>query len=285
MLGFIWGSGYSLAKYAMTHAVPPLGYAFWQSAGPAFLLLLCCLWKKEGTLWRPRYWGFYAICGAIGIAIPNTNMYFIASKIPAGILAVLVNTVPLMVYPLARMANLERKDGFRLVAIALGIVGLLLIINPSIQLGWSGWALLALLSPLSFALCAIYIAAKQPSAVSPLVAACGMLISATCFIIPLVWQQDSFYVFHWPLTLSDHVVLLEILLSTAGYLVFFKLIHIAGPVFYSLTGTIVALTGIFWGKMIFKETLQSHEYVGIFLVFAALFILTLRQSKQHANQE
>ena len=285
LLGFIWGSGYSLAKYAMTHAVPPLGYSFWQSAGPAFLLLLCCFWRNEKALWLPKYWGYYVVCGCIGIAIPNTNMYFIAAKLPAGLLAVLVNTVPLMVYPLARMCKLERQDIFRLIAIAIGTLGLIFIINPSVHSPWSAFIILALLSPLSFALCAIYIAAKQPTTMSPLPAACGMLISATLMLSPLVWQQQSFYFFSWPLSSSDKVVLLEILLSTAGYLVFFKLIRIAGPVFYSLTGTIVALTGLFWGRFIFNEQLQRYEYTGIIFIFVALFIMTLRQSKQATNKD
>lgn len=38
ILGIIWGSGYSLAKFAMTNGVSPLGYSLWQSLGPAVIL-------------------------------------------------------------------------------------------------------------------------------------------------------------------------------------------------------------------------------------------------------
>ncbi len=128
-LGFIWGSGYSLAKFALINGVSPLGYAFWQSLGPAVLLSVTCIFSKKTPVLHPVYWPYFFICGLIGITIPNTNMYFIASHIPAGLLAVLVNTVPLLVYPLALLSRQERLDGWRFFALLLGMVGILLILG------------------------------------------------------------------------------------------------------------------------------------------------------------
>ncbi len=130
-LGFIWGSGYTLAKFAMTNGVSPLGYAFWQSLGPAILLTLCSLLTKNNPILQPSVWPYFLICGLIGIVIPNTNMYFIAAHLPAGLLAVLVNTVPLMVYPLALLGGQERFDSWRILALLFGVVGIFLIITPS----------------------------------------------------------------------------------------------------------------------------------------------------------
>lgn len=59
LLGFIWGSGYSLARYAMTHEVPPLGYSFWQALGPALLLTLSSLFTKDKPLWQRQYWPYF----------------------------------------------------------------------------------------------------------------------------------------------------------------------------------------------------------------------------------
>lgn len=279
VLGFIWGSGYTLAKFAMTNGVPPLGYAFWQSLGPALLLTLFCFSKQSCPLFQPQYWIYFLVCGLVGIAIPNTNMYFIASHIPAGLLAVLVNTVPLLVYPMALIAGQERFDSWRILALLLGMTGIWLIISPTNQDLVSGWTLLALISPLAFAFCSIYITAKQPSTLNVLQSASGMLLSASLLLTPLVIQQHAFY----PLTLSftpvERVVLLEIALSSIGYLLFFKLVNLAGPVFYSLTGGIVALTGLFWGFVIFHEKPSSLQSLAIACVLSALFLLSWRQSK------
>ena len=122
-LGVIWGSGYSLAKFAMTNGVPPLGYSFWQALGPAIILTVLSFSMGKKSLLNPHYWGYFLICGLIGIAIPNTNMYFIASHIPAGLLAVLVNTVPLLVYPLALFFGQEKPDLWRFLALIIGVGG------------------------------------------------------------------------------------------------------------------------------------------------------------------
>lgn len=280
VLGFIWGSGYTLAKFAMTNGVPPLGYAFWQSLGPALLLTLICILNKKSSLFHPVYWPYFLICGLVGIAIPNTNIYFISSHIPAGLLAVLVNTVPLLVYPLAIMSGQEKTDMWRFLALILGMAGIVLIVGISTAGFYSGWTLLAMLSPLSFALCSLYIGAKQPQKINALQAASGMLLAASLLLIPLVISQNSFYSLAGPFTLVKQIILLEIVLSSLGYLLFFILIRLAGPVFYSLTGGVVALTGLFWGYMVFDETPTTSQTLAIALVICAIFLLSWRQSKQ-----
>lgn len=280
LLGFVWGSGYTLAKYAMTHGVSPLGYAFWQSLGPALLLTGVCILSKKTRMFLPIYWPFFLMCGLVGIAIPNTNMYFIASHIPAGLLAVLVNTVPLLVYPLALLSGQERLDTWRVLALAFGMSGIVLIVGFSTSGILSGWTLLALLSPLAFALCSIYIGARQPVEINSLQAASGMLLAASLLLIPLVINQNSFYSLLGPFTVVKQVILLEIVLSSLGYLLFFILIRLAGPVFYSLTGGIVALTGLFWGYLIFGEIPTPVQGLAVALVVSALFLLSWRQSKQ-----
>src|SRR5438128_3889036 len=117
LLGLIWGTGYSIARFAMTHGVSPLGYSFWQSLGPAvvlWLLMMLMRRKTNPSTIRPtskiHTYCYYVICGLTGIVIPNTNMYFAAEHLPAGLLAVVVNTVPILAYPMALLARVESFD-------------------------------------------------------------------------------------------------------------------------------------------------------------------------------
>lgn len=284
-LGFIWGSGYSIAKFAMTNGVPPLGYSFWQALGPAVILSILSFTTGKKSLLNPHYWSYFLICGLIGIAIPNTNMYFIASHIPAGLLAVLVNTVPLLVYPLALCFGQEKPDFLRFLALIIGVLGIILIIGiPDIEM-YSHWALLTLLSPLSFALCSIYIARKKAPKLNIIEAASGMLIAASLLLTPLVLKQHAFYPLNLPFTLPKQVIILEIILSSIGYLFFFMLVRHAGPVFYSLTGGVVALTGLFWGYILFAETPSNSQGLATLLIILALSLLSWRQSKQNKGQD
>ncbi|KTD64501.1 DMT family transporter [Legionella spiritensis] len=283
LLGIIWGSGYSLARFAMTHGVPPLGYAFWQALGPAVLLTLSAVLTSSNRWLTKTNWPYFLICGLVGIAIPNTNMYFIASHMPAGLLAVLVNTVPLLVYPLALFTRQERFDIWRILAILLGMSGILIIIAPTGEGLLSGWTLLTMVSPLAFALCSIYIGVRQPMRLTALEAASGMLFAASLLLIPVVIQQHAFFPLTPPFTATKQVILLEIILSSLGYLLFFKLIRLAGPVFYSLTGGVVALTGLFWAYIVFSEKPDTLQSLAIACVLSAIFLLSWRQS--HQSQE
>lgn len=280
LLGFIWGTGYSIARFAMTNGVPPLGYSFWQSLGPA-IIIGCIAFSRhrsfKTTVTRSRY---YLICGLTGIVIPNTSMYFAAPHLPASILAMIVNTVPIIAYPLALLAGLELFNWQRMLGIFLAFCGLILIVIPKSSLpspDMVPWALTTLITPLSFAFCSIYIARYRPAGSDTLTLTAGMLISSSLLLMPLVFLAHSFYFFHFPFTLPDWVIVLEIILSSVGYLLFFQLINIAGPVYYSLVDTIVVLTGLFWGRVIFSEHLNQWTASAVCLIIIALLLVTRQQ--------
>lgn len=291
LLGFIWGSGYSLARYATTHGVSPLGYSFWQSLGPAiFLALLGFQQKKVRNSFKWRFLPFFLICGLIGITIPNSNMYYTAAHLPAGLLAVLVNTVPLFVYPIACLAKQETFSWQRVAGLLVGFFGLIYLIFPwhsisefSEAFSMTQWAWLTLLSPLCFALCAIYIAHYKPESVGVFASSIGMLTTSTFFLVPFVWMHHDFYSLWFPLTLPKCAVILEILLSSAGYLLFFYLIKYAGSVYYSLTGSVVSLTGVFWGYIIFGETITPTQLISILMIIGAVLIISYSYTPHYSQ--
>ena len=283
LLGFIWGTGYSIARFAMTNGVPPLGYSFWQSVGPAIVIGFIVLLRKNThkTSFIPA-WRYYLISGLTGIVIPNTVMYFSAVHLPAGILAMIVNTVPVIAYPLALFVGIESFHWQRLSGVLFAFTGLMFIIFPESSLPSPDlipWVLLTLITPFSFAICSIYIARYRPKQSDALTLASGMLMTSSLILIPLVFLTNNFYTFHVPLTLPDWIIIFEIALSSIGYLLFFQLIKIAGPVYYSLVDTIVVLTGVFWGYILFHEKLNQWTVTAIVFIILALLMVTQQQRK------
>ena len=280
LLGTLWGTGYSIARFAMTNGVPPLGYSFWQSLGPAVIIgLIACFRTQPVTLTVARS-RFYLISGLTGIVIPNTTMYFAAPHLPAGILAIIVNTVPIIAYPLALMSHLETFNWQRMLGVCLAVCGLIFIILPKSSLPspeMVPWVLSTLITPISFAICSIYVARYRPVDSDSLSLSAGMLIFSSLLLIPVVFFTNNFYTFHIPLRLPDWVIVLEIILSSIGYILFFQLIKIAGPVYYSLVDTIVVLTGLFWGYIIFDEQLNRWTVSAVLLILFALLLVTRQQ--------
>lgn len=280
LLGFTWGTGYSIARFAMTNGVPPLGYSFWQSIGPAIIIgIIACLRGQQVKLTRSTT-GFYLVTGLTGIVIPNTTMYIAAPHLPAGILAMIVNTVPIVAYPMALFARLETFNWQRMIGILIAFCALMLIIIPKSSLpspDLAPWVLSTLITPISFAFCSIYITRYRPAGSDVLTLSSGMLLFSSLMLIPLVYHTSSFYWFNYPLTMPDWVIFLEIMLSSIGYILFFYLLKIAGPVFYSLVDTIVVLTGIFWGYIIFGEVLNKWTGMAVCLILIALLLVTRQQ--------
>ncbi len=289
-LGFVWGTGYSIARFAMTHGVSPLGYSFWQCLGPAVLLSLLTVARQRGptsrTVMTVSHLRYYLICAITGVVIPNTNMYFAAPHLPAGILAVVVNTVPVIAYPLALLARQETFSLVRFLGVCCAVIGLMLMVIPKASLPSTDaipWILSVLITPFSFACCSVYIARYRPAQTDSVSLSAGTLIFAAIFITPLVLLQHSFYLFHFPLSIADGVIILEILLSSLGYYLFFQLIKIAGPVYYSLVDTIVSLTGLMWGYVIFHEQLNQWTTPAILFILLALFLVTQQQLRWGAK--
>lgn len=287
LLGIIWGSGYSIARYAMTHGVPALGYSFWQSLGPAIFLLLLCFIKERRLLLSASHLRYFVIAGLLGIALPNTNMYFAAPHLPASLLAVIVNTVPIMMYPLALLARQEKFHIGRLIGVIIGIFGIMLVVGideVTKQNAPISSILMALITPLLFAVCALYSVYDRPKNTSSLQLATGMLVFSALMLTPLIINLHQFY----PLTnlsLPNLVVMLEIVLSSIGYILFFELLRNAGPVYYSLVGGVVAITGTLWGILVFNETLSLMLIGAIALIIVAIFMVSLLQKTQEQKND
>ena len=282
-LGIIWGSGFTLARYATTHGVPPLGYSFWQSVGPAIALLVMTLVKEKRISISLRHLRYYLIAGVLGIALPNTNMYFAAQHVPAGILAVIVNTVPLMMYPLALMVRQEKFQWPRFFAVMLGVVGIMMIIGFKWNVpGIDSWALITLLTPLFFAMCALYSVYDRPADSSSLSLATGMLVASVLVLIPLLIDTHNFYPLN-SLSLPNLAIILEIILSSIGYVILFQLLKIAGAVYYSLVGGMVALTGLFWGWLLLGETISWWTVVAVILIIVAVVTVTLVPARKEKS--
>ncbi|TNF69241.1 MAG: DMT family transporter [Gammaproteobacteria bacterium] len=278
LLGTLWGSGYTIARYCMTHGVHPLGYGFWQSLGPMFFLIIIVLFGKIPFSLKPNYIRYYIACGVLGIVIPNTVMYFSAAHIPSGILTVLINTVPILTFPLAILFAIDTFSFKRCIAVLIGFLGIILTILSNLSLPSIHdipWTVIALIAPVSFALCAIWIAAFRPIPSSSLSLSLGMLITSSICLTPITLSLGKFYPITFPLDTNSWLIILEIILSSTGYIVLFILIKLAGPIYYSLVGGVASIVGLMWGKLFYNEALNIYSWLGVLCILGAIVSLTI----------
>jgi len=279
-LGITWSLAYSIARYCVTHGVHPLGYAFWQALGPAIVLSLICFIRKTTIPFSPNFLFFYGFSGLIGIALPNANMYYSAAHLPSGILAVIINTAPILTYLLALGFQAETFAMKRVTGVLLAVIGIYVIANPEhVFMGHADlyWILRSLTTPFCFALCAVYIARYRPKNSDAFAVAAGMLWAASIYLAITVIPSHHFYAFDSHFDRVQQYILLEIVLSSLGYWLFFQLLQKAGAVYYSLVAGIVSIAGLFWGWLFFQEHLQFFEIIGVVSILLGIFLVSLLQ--------
>ncbi|MBX9836850.1 MAG: DMT family transporter, partial [Silvanigrellaceae bacterium] len=197
------------------------------------------------------------------------------SHVPSGILGLIINTSPILTYILSIVFVIEKFSWTRFIGIILGFLGLFILFLPKLSnyLEYK-WMLFALLTPLLLASCTVFMVKLRPNNTSSLALSCGMLVAATFIIMPLVYLNNSFHPIVFPLNKPDFFILIEIILSSIGYVLFFELLRVAGAVFYSLVGCIVALAGLFWGYIIFGENIKPFEWFSILFIISAIFLVS-----------
>ncbi|MEO1192468.1 MAG: DMT family transporter [Pseudomonadota bacterium] len=291
LLGTLWGASFSLGKIGIEGGVPELAYATWQTLCSAFVLWLVLRIGRKGLPRGRAAWRFCAISGMLGICIPNTIFYFTISHIPAGLMAVVVTTAPIITYSLALAAAMERLSWLRGGGIALGFCGALVIVLPEQALPADlavEWLLFGFLTPFFYALSNLYAARYRPPGQSSLALASGMLLVAGSVSGVAMLAIGQSYAPLPPWGWAEAALLGQIVISSLAYVIYFHIVQMAGAVYFSQVGYIVTVTGLLWGMWIFGEQHSAWIYGGTALILFGFTLVNAgraRQARQEAASE
>ena len=280
LYGVMAGAAFSISKLAMGAGVRPISYTFWQVAGAAVVLLAIGLLRGDRFPLTRRHLVFYAVCGLPGLALPYANLYVTVEHLPAGVMALILATIPIFTYGLAVALGVERIERRRLVGVVCGFAGVMLILAPRASLATpdlSFWALLAFLSPVLFAVSHMVVFKYRPPDTGTLPLTVGMLIAASAALLPAAWLSGDFYV---PRVgdpgIAELIIVVQICTAAANYLLFFEIVRRAGPVFFSQVGYVLTLTGMMWAALIFGESYSYWIWGATGLVFASIALTKAR---------
>ena len=276
VLGSLWGLSFSLSKLAASNGIHPFAYAWWQATGAGLFLSLVC-WQR-GIAFRldAPHRRFFLATGLVGLVLPNINIVTTARHLPAGLLSTVVTTVPLMTYALAVGLGMEHFRGRKSLGLLVGFLGILLIVVPDSSLPapeQTGWVLLALLTPALYASSTILSARLRPDTTHSLLAAWGMLVSASLLSTPLMLTTGTFHPLFAEPGIADWAMLGQIGVSCVAYILYFEIIRRSGPVFVSQVGYVVNVFGLGWGYLIFAEQHSAWVWAAIMTVLLGVMLV------------
>ncbi len=270
LLAAIWAASFLLAR-----VVTPVMGTFPQVEGRlllAGLLLLLYLRWMGGRLEFSTRWFEYLVLGATNAAIPFTLIAFSVLHINASMATILNALAPLFSALIGVLWLKERFTPGQILGLQLGIAGV------GILVGWSPVALspmvlLAIGAGILAALCFGFstVFARRYSRGAPLPTVTGQLLfGAVLLVVPAMATLPA----EPPAPSILGMFLLLALVATAlGNLLFFHLINNAGPTQAGSVGFLIPAFGILWGYVFLDEPLTFSLFAGMALILLSVALV------------
>lgn len=276
VIGAVSGFQFSLVKIGAGYGMSPLAWTLFVNTVGAPVLLAIARWRgTRPEVLRPHL-KYAFLAGLSAVALPNTLIIFVAAHVPVGLVAVLNTLSPLMTYALALALGMAAVHRLRMTGLAFGVAGALMLLLPRASLpdpAMLPWVALCLAVPLSYAVSSVYIASRRPPDIDSIALAGAMQLGSWFCLLPLaLW--DGLHIPLPPAHAGDWALLTHAGLSWIGSLLFFEVLRLAGPVFFSQTGFLITLWGVFWGWLIFGEMHSAWVWGAMVSIFIGLGLVT-----------
>lgn len=275
LLGLLWGGSFFFARIAVQE-VPPFTLVFLR-LGLAALALHIYLRGRFGTYTILRdHWRAFAVMGFINNALPHTLIFFGQTEIGAGLASILNATTPVWTVIIANQWTPDEKlTANKLTGCLLGLVGTALLIGPSLTATASAplWALLLPIgAAISYGFSATY--GKRFRGMAAPVTATGQLTASSLMMLPVALLLDR----PWELPVPTveaalSIIALALLCTAFAYLLFFRILSMAGATNASLVTLLVPPSAILLGVLFLDETLGWTDLAGMAVIALGLVIL------------
>jgi drug/metabolite transporter (DMT)-like permease len=281
-MGCAWGTTQPLGKLATTTGYQPFGLIFWQLVIGALVLWPLAVLTGPVRV-GARALGWAALIAMIGTVIPNYTFYLSVERLPAGIMSIIICTVPMMSYPMAIALGMDRLQAGRLLGLACGLTGVALIALPGSSLpdpAMAAFLPVAMVGPLFYAIEGNVVArigtlgmpAVQAMALASSV---GAVIAAPLALGTGQWvtPQAAWGVAEWALVGSS-------VAHAMAYAAYVWLAARAGAVFASQCSYIVTGTGVMWAALLLGERFGPWVWAALAVMLAGLALVQPRDRPQ-----
>ena len=121
-VGTGWGSTQVLGKWATSTGYQPFGLIFWQFVIATLVLGgIAVVRGRSFQITKPAI-RFAVVIAIIGTIIPNFTFYWAITRLPAGIMSIIIAAVPMMAFPIALLLGMDRFSYARLAGLCAGLL-------------------------------------------------------------------------------------------------------------------------------------------------------------------
>jgi drug/metabolite transporter (DMT)-like permease len=271
-----------LSKVAVSSGHQPMGLIFWQLTFSAIMLALVMRKRIRLPILKPRYLLHFLIIGLLGTLLPNSITYLSIAELPAGVMAIIIASVPMFALLFALLLRLERFVAYRVLGVLLGGAAVLALIGPEASLpdpGKSLFVLLALIAPACYGLEGCYLARYTPLNLEPAVSLLGASVIGALIAAPLALATDTWVNLFTPWGKPEWALLLASSLHVVAYTGYIWLVGRAGAVFASQIAYIVTIAGVLLSALLLSEIYSGWVWAALALMIAGVALVQPRPAE------
>ncbi|MGC4192076.1 MAG: EamA family transporter [Thermomicrobiales bacterium] len=273
-LATVWGASYFFAKVAVED-IGPTTIAFVRVLLAGIIIFGIMRVRGMGIPRDRQTWIAYLVLGLTNSALPYSLIFWGETRISSGLAGILSAMVPVWTVLAAHfMGSDERITGLKLGGIALGMVGVVVIMSDGIGTIGDG-SILGKLAVIGAT--ALYgfsnVFARRVKQRPPLELAWGQMVGATLWMIPLALLDRPWATTHWSLKAWAAMLGMTLLSTVLAYLIYFRLLGTVGATNTSQIGFLIPIASIVLGAVFLHEALVPIQLVGMVLIIAGMSLI------------
>ena len=279
VMGAGWGITQPLTKIAVSTGYGHFGLLFWQLVIGAVLMGVICTLRRVALPLNTAALRLYLILALIGAVLPNSLSYQAAVFLPAGIMALLISTVPMFAFVIALMLGNDHFRWRRLIGLAFGLIGVLMIVAPAVDLGQDipvGWAAIYLLTALFYAFEGNYVNKWGTLGLDPFQIMLGASLAGLMIVVPMTIVTGQFIAPVWPMPAAQSALTASSTVHVFVYASYVWLVGRAGAVFAVQVSYMVTGFGLLWANIILGEAYAPTIWIALSAMFVGMYFVQPR---------
>ena len=272
-MGLGWGATQPLGKIAASSGHPTFGLIFWQLVICTTVLGAITLIRRKPLPLYPEALRFYAVVAVLGTLVPNAAFYISVKRLPAGIMSILISTVPLFAFAMALAIGMDRVSPKRVAGLGLGLLGVCLIAFPNASLPdprMVAFLPVAMIGPFFYALESTYVARSGLARMDAVQAMFGASLMGLILCVPIMVGMGHWFALPLPPGRAEIALILSSAMHALLYSSFVWLTSKAGAVFAAQTSYIVTAAGVVWAMILLGERFSPWVWAAVIVMLFGL---------------
>jgi drug/metabolite transporter (DMT)-like permease len=274
VLSVLWGGSFFFVGMAVKE-LPAFTIVLVRVSLAATFLLPLVLFMGLRLPATSAEWMPFVTMSILNNVLPFTFITFGQKAVASGLASVLNATTPLFTLVIMHAFANEKLQTRKLLGIALGILGV------AVLMGWgrldsggtsASGILLCLAGSLSYGFAALW--GHRLRSTPPLVAATCQLLASSAIVALLAALAEQPWTLPWPSAPTLLALIGLAALSTSlAYVIFYRILSVSGPTNVMLVTLLIPVTGIGLGVTVLGETLETHHLVGAMIIAFGLLVI------------